>query len=673
MKKTLLFLTAFCAVMLFTTCQQTGENQGVFVTGVKLDETALTLEQGNVATLTATVAPANATNRSVTWMTSNSEVATVSDNGMVMAISVGTATITVVTDESKKTAKCAVTVTEPTIPATDVTLNKSTLSLPAGDKETLTATVTPTNATNKTVTWSSDETTVATVDVLTGEVTAVAPGTATITASVGGGTITATCAVTVTAVAVTGVTLNKNELTLAVGRKETLTATVAPTNATNKTVTWSSDKTTVATVDAATGEVTAVAEGTANITATTADGNFHDACAVTVEAAPDYIAVTSITIDDSEDPITIGIGYNITLTASILPVDATDQSIVWSSSAPAVVAIDQTGKVTAYKAGTAVITAKAADNQEATCTIIVPSSEDFALSPSSVTIYMGTTGTKIRTYNSAQTVSWSVSPSGIIDFNSESGFVLPVATGTATITATVNETPYTCVVTVAPADTRTKGTNLVLNGDFEISTGGYAANIGPNWTRTSQDWFMNFYGIAIDQFTWAAGDPQNTNNSFFNAGSNGCAVANFTPTGNANRMRSGQNSTGCYQDISVTPGDYFVSLTFAYRCMTAYQKFGYQTVKILSAGDDGSTTGGMTVFYELPLIASSITNDAASSCNTKNGFEVGVVTTVTGIANIPAGVSKVRFQINQLGLLDSDGQQPAPIFIFDDAVFQPLN
>ena len=170
-----------------------------------------------------------------------------------------------------------------TIKVESVTISKTTLSLVAGSSETLTATVLPEDAEEKSVTWSSDKTTIATVDA-TGIVTAVAAGTATITVTTADGGKTATCAVTVTpaTIAVTGVTLNKTTLELDKGFKETLTATVAPADATNQVVAWTSATPAVATVDATTGEVTAVAVGTAVITATTADGGKAATCTVTV-------------------------------------------------------------------------------------------------------------------------------------------------------------------------------------------------------------------------------------------------------------------------------------------------------------------------------------------------------------------------------------------------------
>ena len=173
------------------------------------------------------------------------------------------------------------------IVVTGITLDKTTATVEEGATVTLTATVTPDNATDKTVTWSTSDETIATVS--GGLVTGVKAGEVTITAKAGDKS--ATCTVTVTAAAtepevvpVTGVTLNQTAVTLDIDQSITLTATVAPENATNKAVTWASDKTDIATVDA-NGKVTAVAAGTASITVTTADGDKSTTCTVTVTAA----------------------------------------------------------------------------------------------------------------------------------------------------------------------------------------------------------------------------------------------------------------------------------------------------------------------------------------------------------------------------------------------------
>jgi hypothetical protein len=200
-------------------------------------------------------------------------------------VSAGSATITVTTADGSKTATCAVTVTAANVAVTGVTLNITALSLDVGGLETLIATVAPANATNKNVTWSSSAPSIATVS--NGTVTAVAGGSATITVTTADGSKIAICVVTVTAAAnvpVTGVSLNKTSLSLFVGDTETLIATVAPSNATNKNVTWSITGYTGVITVSSSGVVIAVSAGNATINVSTADGNKRATCTVTVTA-----------------------------------------------------------------------------------------------------------------------------------------------------------------------------------------------------------------------------------------------------------------------------------------------------------------------------------------------------------------------------------------------------
>ena len=164
------------------------------VQNVTLNKTSLMLNKGNSETLTATISPSDATNKSVTWTSSNTSVATVSSSGSVTGVGTGNATITVKTADGSKTATCSVIVK---IPVIDVTLNKTSLSLIEGNSETLTATVAPSDATNKSVTWISSNTSVATVS-SSGVVQGIAAGTAIITVKTADGNKNATCTVTVT-------------------------------------------------------------------------------------------------------------------------------------------------------------------------------------------------------------------------------------------------------------------------------------------------------------------------------------------------------------------------------------------------------------------------------------------------------------------------------------------
>ena len=325
------------------------------VQSVGLNKTELALEVGKTGTLEAKVEPSDATNKNVTWSSSNSEVATV-DNGVVTAVSAGEAIITVTTEDGAKTATCKVTVNAPqTVPVTGVTLDKAELTLEKGSTGTLTATVAPQNATNNTVTWSSSNPEVATVD--NGVVTAVSAGEAIITVTTEDGAKTATCKVTVNApqtVPVTGVTLDKTSLDLKTGDNTTLTATVNPESATNKDVTWISDKPEIAAVEG--GTVTAKAAGTAIIAVTTVDGGKIATCKVTV--TPKTVPVSSIQVQGKG---VIYVGDTTKLTATITPDGASNKAVTWDSQNKDIATVDQQGNVKALKVGTATITATAQD------------------------------------------------------------------------------------------------------------------------------------------------------------------------------------------------------------------------------------------------------------------------------------------------------------------------
>ena len=512
----------------------------VDVTGVSLNKTTATVTIGSTEQLTATVLPANASNKAVSWSSSNTAVATVSSNGLVTAVSAGTATITVTTTDGSKTAQCVVTVNPVVVVnVTGVSLNKTTATVTVGSTEQLTATVLPANASNKAVSWSSSNTAVATVS-SNGLVTAVSAGTATITVTTTDGAKTAQCVVTVnppaatpslfidfeeaawegsgyskrsvsassgswivsgvgvmdandhyngnrairfrggnsndqgdnlnrvemnfdrmgvgtvsfkyasyssghsggildveysvnkgqswtlagstpaapkwadggsvmlnasfnintsssvririvkryvgsgsvsiniddvnisayavpTTVAVTSVALNKNTATVTVGSTEQLIATVSPTNATNKAVSWSSSNTAVATVNS-NGLVTAVSAGTATITVTTTDGAKTAQCVVTV--VNPIINVSSVAL--SKTTTTLIVSDTEQLTATVLPANASNKAVSWSSSNTAVATVSSNGLVTAISAGIATITVTTTDGAKtAQCVVTV--------------------------------------------------------------------------------------------------------------------------------------------------------------------------------------------------------------------------------------------------------------------------------------------------------------
>ena len=247
------------------------------VTGLSLNASTTSIRVGATYQVVATISPANASNKNITWTSSATGVATVSSAGLVRGLANGTATITATTVSGSFVSTLVVTVTTA---VTGVTLSASTLSLrPAGTSQ-LVATVAPVSASDKSVLWSSSNTGVATV--VGGLVTAVANGSATITAITVDGGFTRSVTVTVST-PVTGVTLNSTKLTLRKNQTYQFLATVAPSGAGNKTVTWSSSNSSRATISSS-GLLTAKTVGTVSITVRTADGGFSATCAVTVTA-----------------------------------------------------------------------------------------------------------------------------------------------------------------------------------------------------------------------------------------------------------------------------------------------------------------------------------------------------------------------------------------------------
>ena len=254
-------------------------------TSIALNKTSASLKATETLTLVATVLPEDATNKSVTWKSSNEAVAIVDANGKVTAVAVGEATITATTaDGSNKSATCKVTVTSTL--ATSITLDYTEYEMVEKSEFQLTATILLESTTNKGVVWSSSDMWIASVDA-NGLVRAYSVGEAIITATtVDGSNLSASCKVTVVSSLAQSITLDKTEVSLKATETATLDATVLPETTSNKGVEWTSSDESVAIVSKK-GVITAIAVGEATITATTADGsNLSASCTVTVVPTP---------------------------------------------------------------------------------------------------------------------------------------------------------------------------------------------------------------------------------------------------------------------------------------------------------------------------------------------------------------------------------------------------
>lgn len=202
------------------------------------------------------------------------------------------------------------------IPVSGVSLNKTSTSIIVGSQETLIATIIPSEAFDQSVTWSSSDDSIATVDSV-GNITAQEVGTATITVTTTDGGHTATCAVTVLPISVTGVSLDKTTVLIIEKEQETLVATVFPGDATDKSVVWASSNEQVAVVDQA-GVITAISEGSSDITVTTTDGGYQAVAAITV--VKEKYAVTFDMNGGSEENHTEDVKYGALIPEPATPV-----------------------------------------------------------------------------------------------------------------------------------------------------------------------------------------------------------------------------------------------------------------------------------------------------------------------------------------------------------------
>ncbi len=397
------------------------------ISSIALDETAKTMYSGQTARLGYTILPTNASDSSVTWTSTNTSVATVDGTGLVTAKGVGSTVIILRSVDKGLAVYCTITVKRS---ATGIKLDVSTLDLAAGKSYTFKPTVTPADSTDAEITWESSDTKIAIVDT-DGKVTGKAAGQTVIIAKLASGG-TAYCKVTVTQPA-SGLILNYSDKTVYVGEKFEMTASVSPSTATQLGVKWESSNTKIATITEK-GEVTALAGGVVIITATTLDGGYVANCVLTVREA-----VSKITIN--HQIYYLGINKFAYLEATVSTPNATNQNVAWTSSDEDVVTVNQKGKITGHKLGTATITATALDGSkvEATCDVqvVVPASS-VTVNYNTLALLVGQTKktkVSIKPDNATfKTAIWSTSD-GDIAVVDDDGLIIAKKAGSATITA----------------------------------------------------------------------------------------------------------------------------------------------------------------------------------------------------------------------------------------------
>lgn len=321
------------------------------------------------ATLKYAVEPANAFHQQVEWTSSNNAVATVDENGTVTAHSAGSVTITAKSTDPTMpwlSAACRITVGQA---VTGITVNYDVISVPVKGSASLSAKTAPANASNRGVVWTSSDENVASVSAY-GSVQGISEGEAVITATAADGSgVTGVCTVKVVK-PVTAVRIPAGNYTVPVQGTLELKANPEPADATVKEVIWTSSNPDVAAVSQ-NGEVVGLKPGKVRITATSAE---QRAGVPSKSASVDVVVIQpaeSVTLESSG--LTVAKMGRAQLSAKVLPADATNKALTWTSSNPAIVSVDSRGSLSAKAVGRATITCTTTDgtNLNASCQVTV--------------------------------------------------------------------------------------------------------------------------------------------------------------------------------------------------------------------------------------------------------------------------------------------------------------
>lgn len=429
-----------------------------FVVVVPVESVAITsapeglkLTAGEQFQFTAVVNPEDATDKALTWVSSETSVLTVDASGKAVALKAGKAKVTVTSADGKKSDSREITVeaADVVIPVTGVAFNFDYVDVTIGGEADLSVTITPEDATDKSLIWSSSDETVITVN--NGRVKGLKKGSAQVTVTTKDGGFTDVCTVNAV-VSVTGVSLNKKSIELEEGQQSTLTPIITPEDAAHKGVTWKSRNPDVAQVEM--GVVLAKSAGETYVIVNTIDGHFTDSCYVKVNAR--YVPVESVKITSYRTNLTVG--ESCQFAVEVTPANATDKSVTWSSSNKDVLTVDEHGNVAALAVGVADVIVTSVDGQKKdVCTVKVEpqavpvESVRITQYPSSRQLSVGDSFTFAAEVLPAdaddKTVTWSSSAPEVLTID-VSGKAKAVAQGEAVLTVKTNNGAKTDQITI---------------------------------------------------------------------------------------------------------------------------------------------------------------------------------------------------------------------------------
>ena len=553
----------------------------------------------------------------VLWTVKDQDIVSVSPAGVVTGLALGTTQVAA--NVGGKSGIAAISVQK--TPVANVIVRPNHIDASTGGQTQLTAVAYDAGQnplTDRAIIWSSSNTGVATVDA-NGLVTATGPGTASITATAEGKNDVAT--ITVTQAPVASVAVTPNPLSMSVGQTTTLTATTrdAAGNAvTGRPVTWSSNNTAVATVSSS-GVVTAVAAGTATITATS-EGKSGSA-ALTVS----NFAVATVNVQPQNN--TIFQGSSIQLSATLTDVNgapANDRPVEWSSSNPAIATVTSTGLVNGVGVGSVTITATS-EGKTGTTNVAVQAKPvaSVTVAPAAAALQVGQTTTLTATLRDqsgavlgGRAIAWTTSSSAVATVSS-SGLVTAVGSGSATITATSEGKSGSATITVTPIP--------VGSVTVSPSTATVPATTTTNLTATVKD--QNGLVVTDRQVTW-------TSSNTAAATVSSAGVVTGVAPGTATITATSETKSGT-ATITVTPPP--VS-TVTISPSTATVVIGTTTTLIATTKDaNGNVLTGRTVTW------SSSANGTAtvSAAGVVNGISLGTVT-ITATSEGKTGTASVQ-------------------------------
>ena len=475
------------------------ENQTIEKIEVSNDDVTLVVD--DTIQLYASVKPSDA-NQSVTWWRVDEKIAIVTPSGLVTGVNYGETKI-IATAVDGTNAIVNVKVQDKSRAVEGVSINQNDFSLDVGKTKRLTVKISPPNATDQKVTWSSSNPNIVTVN-SNGDVKGIAPGTSTITVKTISGGFTASINVTVKKVQIikeTDIQLSIPKLSIFVGKSTTVQARILPANATYKDLKWTSNNSNVATVS--NGTIYGKGEGTAIIKVTS-----HHGLSKSFIVKVSSISVSNISLSDSNRKINIGEQY--ALIATITPSDATNKKVTWTSSDNSIISVNEKGVVTPHKVGKAIITATTSNGKKASCTFTVTNN---IVMPTSVRINksqievkkngkIGLTAVIQPSNATNQKVTWVIENGNLASIN-EQGVITGKSDGVTRVTAkTVNGKTASAYV-VIKTNNKTKynylnGTTIKYWIENNTSKNAYITHI---WVKDAYNQFATmlpekFPGLA---------------------------------------------------------------------------------------------------------------------------------------------------------------------------------